>query len=296
MNFSSSLLTSSISRPALCLLVICFWALNFVAIKTIILELAPQTSLALRFCLASLLFLPFIKWPKKEKLWKIFQISLFLSTIHQGLLFASFAYLSASTIAVLLQSQVLFSVLMGVFFFKEKIGWRMILGLIIGFLGLMVIFGTPQISESPTGFLLILLSAISLAFSYIKMKELHDVDSISYVGLINIFAVPFIVFSSLVFETDHMALFKQANWSIVIPSLLYQVIIINACHALWQQLLAKNPVGSIVPFALLLPILGVAASIVFLKEPLEIELFIGGIITLLGVSIITIRRIKKQTS
>ena len=62
----------------------------------------------------------------------------------------------------------------------------------------------------------------------------------------------------------------------------------------WQKLLAVNPVGTIVPFALLIPVFGVAASVLAFGDTITPELLIGGGITLAGVSIITARRLKKH--
>ena len=287
-------LTHPVFRPLLCLFVIIVWALNFVAIKLSVEELAPQTALAARFIFTTLFYLPFLRWPKKEKLGDIFKVSLLMCTIHQGFLFACFSFFNPSTLAILMQSQVVFSVLLGMVFFKEKIGWRMMTGILLGFVGLVVIFGAPQVGHSPEGFIMAMLSAGFLAYSYIKMKDLQDIHAPTFLCLINGMAIPFVCASALIFESDHVDMFKNANWLIVLPVFLFQAILVSGGHALWQKLLAVNPVGTIVPFALLIPVFGVAASVLAFGDTITPELLIGGGITLAGVSIITARRLKKH--
>lgn len=289
-----TILTHPVFRPLLCLLVVVIWSVNFVAIHIAIDELAPQMALAMRFALTALLYLPFIKWPERAQLKKIFMVSFFLCTAHQGFLFASYLYLNTGTISVMLQTQVVFSVLMGALFFGEKIGWRMITGIVLSFMGLIVIFGAPQMGETPLGFFLILMSALTIAYGYVAMKNLDDVHGPTFLCLINAMGLPFILALTLLFEDNHIEIMQNANWLKVLPVFAFQAFLVSGCHFLWQRLLTLNPVGTIVPFTLLLPVFGITASVILLGEIATPALVLGGGITLLGVSIITLRRLKKN--
>ena len=102
------------------ILVMLVWAGNGVVIKAITMELPPFTGLAIRFAIAMLFFAPFIRWPGKEQFKIVLQVSLLMSVCHWGSLIWAIDKLDASMAAILMQMQVIFSVLIGRFFFNEK--------------------------------------------------------------------------------------------------------------------------------------------------------------------------------
>lgn len=59
-------------------------------------------------------------------------------------------------------------------------------------------------------------------------------------------------------------------------------------------LLARNPVATVASFVLLMPIVAILLSAVLLHETLSPALIWGGVLTLAGVGIITIRKIQKR--
>lgn len=133
----------------LALLVILIWGGNIIAIKIGVTELAPPVMLTLRFALTALVFLPFIKWPGRKTFWLLAEISIYMSVLHQGLLFIVLRMLDASTMAILLQSQILFATLLGWIILKESIGWRTAIGLGLGFMGLLLTLGGPDLNQHP---------------------------------------------------------------------------------------------------------------------------------------------------
>lgn len=278
---------------ALTLLCILIWGGNFIAIKYGVMELPPMVMITLRFLTTALLFIPFIKWPGKSQFWKIAEVGLWMGAVHQSLLFIAMGKLDASTVVVLLQSQVMFAALLGWLILKETIHWRTGLGLLLGFSGLLLVLGGPD-SQNLWGCFITLLSALAIAVSYIRMRQLKDVHPMTFIAIINGASLPFVFFGSLIISPAGWAALPDANWHVLAGVLAYQALVVSLSHFLWQSLLARNSVTKVTCFILLLPIVTIALSVMILGEEMHMSLLWGGLLTIIGVGIITIRKIQKK--
>ena len=61
-------------------------------------------------------------------------------------------------------------------------------------------------------------------------------------------------------------------------------------YAAWYYVLRKYPVNKVMPVLLLLPLVGLSTSIFLLGEEPPKEVFIGGIIIILGVAMILFQK------
>lgn len=293
-------LESPESRPMklrdilLCLFVILIWGGNIIAIKIGVTELPPMIVITLRFGLTALLFLPFMKWPGKARFWQIAEVGIYMSVIHQGLLFTAMKMLDASTMAILLQSQILFATLLGWLILKESIHWRTGVGLLIGFSGLLTTLGGPDVSQNPWGFVITMASAVALAASYIRMRQLKDVHAPTFIAIVNGIAMPFVFMFSLIMVPQGWLHLDDANWIKIGPVLAYQALLVSLSHILWQLLLSRNEVAKVTCFVLLMPAVAIALSILLLDEKMHTSLIWGAALTVTGVAIITLRKIQKK--
>lgn len=281
----------------LALLVIVIWAGNIIAIKFSVMELPPMTAISFRFALTALAFLPFARWPGMDMAKKLLVIAVLMSVMHQGLLFIGMGQLSAGLTAIFLQAQVIFATILGVFFFKEKIGWRTICGLMMGIAGICVIYGDRTAGFSATGFWLIMASTLALAYAYSSMKKLPKVKPATFLFAMNGFAVPFVLTAAAVMEAPQWAAaIPNANWELLSGVFAYQIFLVGLSHIIWQKLLTRNEMGMVTPFTLLLPVMGVGMAVLFLGEIVSARMVIGGSIAMLGVGIIVLRRAQKHSS
>ncbi len=278
----------------LALLVILIWGGNIIAIKIGVTELSPTVILAIRFALTGAIFLPFIKWPGWAKFKILLEIAIYMGVLHQGLLFIGLRMLDASTIAILLQSQIMFATLLGWLVLKESIGWRTASGLGLGFLGLLLTLGGPDLSQHPMGFVIIMMSTLALAASYIRMRQLKDVHPATFIALMNGLAAPFVLIVSLFLAPAAWLTLGDANWFKLGGVLVYQVVFVSLSHILWQALLSRNQVASVTSFVLLMPVVAILLSIALLGEEFHTSLLWGGVLTLAGVGIITLRKAQKK--
>jgi O-acetylserine/cysteine efflux transporter len=60
-------------------------------------------------------------------------------------------------------------------------------------------------------------------------------------------------------------------------------------YGLWYYLVGKHGVGKVVPFTLLVPVVGALTGVVLLGEDLSLGKILGGMVTITGVAIIQLR-------
>ncbi len=281
------------TQYALLLLIIVLWAGNVIAIKYAVMELPPVTAATLRFFLACLPFIPFVQWPGRKQFWTILQISILMNVLHIGLMFVGLRMLDAGSVAVLLQTQVIFATILGWLFFKETIRWRTWGGIGVAVAGVVVMIGKPDILANPAGIAIMLVSTFALALSYIRMKHLQTVHPATYICFFNVLAVPFLYAASLLLEPGSWASLPEANWQVLAPVYIYQAFIITMTHIWWQRLMHTGDIGRLSAFSLMIPFLAVIMSVFFLGEHISWQMTAGGLLTMAGVGIITLRRIQK---
>ena len=275
------------------LAILVLWAGNVVAIKMAVTETAPLTAATLRFLCAGLFFLPFFKKPDAKSFWTMVQISLLMNVIHIGLLFIGLQKLDAASTSILLQSQVVFATILGALFFRETIRWRTWTGIGIAVLGVGVMLGEPDLASNPHAVAIVLVSCFFLALSFVKMKHLKGVHPATYICLLSLVAVPFMFAGSLMMAPQSWVHLQDVNWSVFAPVLLYQAVVVSITHIIWQRMMQKGDIGKITAFTLLVPFFTVILSVLILGEHISWAMIGGGLITMLGVGIITLRRIQK---
>lgn len=274
-------------------LIVFLWAGNVIAIKFAVMELPPVTAATLRFFLACLPFIPFVRWPGKRQFLTILQISFLMNVLHIGLMFIGLRMLDAASVAVLLQTQVIFATILGWLFFQEKLRWRTWSGIGVAVAGVAIMAGKPDILANPAGIAIMLVSTFALALSYIRMKHLQSVHPATYIFFFNALAVPFLYIASLIIEPGSWATLPEVNWQVLAPVYIYQAFIITMTHVWWQRLMHIGDIGRLSAFSLVIPFLAVIMSVMLLDEQIGWQMIAGGLLTMLGVGIITLRRIQK---
>ena len=279
----------------LALLVILVWGSNFVVIKIGVTSIEPLIILGMRFLCAGLIFLPFLKWPGWKQARMIMLVGLLMGPLHQGLLYVALETMPAGSVSLIMKSNVLMVTLIGWIFLKEKIGWRTWVGIFVGLLGVGVLISGPNLQTNPIGIILALASALFIALTYIAMKKVDEVHAPTYIVLMSLPVSPLIFLTSLGIDgLEWLETAADLNWSLIMTVVLYQAIILSISHMVWQRLMAQNPVSQIIPWTLLIPVVAVATAVIFLGEELTSAILIGGGLTILGVTITTFRRLKRQ--
>jgi len=277
----------------LALIVILTWGIHFPVIKIGTNEIPGLLLVTLRFLLTGLVFLPFCRSLTKPQFKQVLIFSAYYYMGHLASLFVALRFLESATVALIMQIQVPFAIILGWLIYSEKFGWRTTLGLAFSFIGLLFIFGSPDIT-SWLGLGLTILSSLLWALGSAHMRNIKDIDMPSMTAYSSILAVPLTAVMSLLFEKNHVQELVSADWTHLGLVLSYQIFLMSLMMFVWKQLLSRNPVQIVTAFSLLQPAIAVVAAHLLLDENLSVSSFVGGALAMTGVGIIVIRKIQKR--
>lgn len=273
-------------------LVIISWGVHLPVIKIGTHELSGLWLLTLRLTLTGLFFLPFCKNLSREQLKHMALFSLFFYVGNLGCLFVALKLLPSATVALLIQMQVPFAMIIGWLLYKERIGWKTFSGLAISFIGLFLIFGSPDITSIP-GLILTMCCCMSWAIGSARLRYIKEVDMPTMMAYSCLLSAPITFVMTLIFESNQIQQLMTADWTKLSLVFVYQIVLMSLASYIWKQLLSRNPVQYVTSFALLQPIAGVVSAHFLLGEVLSSAAKTGGFLALIGVAIIIFRKIEK---
>lgn len=272
---------------SLILLIIFIWGFNFVVIKTGLQEIPPILLCCLRFFLTSIPGVFFIKRPNVPlKLVATYGLVMFAVQfffLFTGLHLGAPAGLSS----ILLQSQVFFSLFLGVICFGEHLSiWR-IIGCVVSFSGIGMIGLKTNDSITISGFIFVLAAAATWAIGNVISKKLTKAQSFPLVIWGGLFAWPPLLLASLLTEDSSaiLASLHHLSW-ISLGSIAYLSYISTLiAYVAWNWLLQKHALSILTPFTLLIPIVGVFCAIAVLKEPFHLWECFAALLVMVGLCI-----------
>jgi O-acetylserine/cysteine efflux transporter len=273
----------------LALLVIMVWGFNFVAGKWGLAQVPPVLLMCLRFTLVALLLLPFVRAPR-GKLGAIALLSVTLGTVHFSLMFAGMARLDAGIASIVVQTQVPIAAIFSAVWYRDYLGWRRGLGMLIAFAGVVVLAGEPRNGPDFIPLLLIIGAAAFWALANIQIKELGAIDGFALNAYLALFCAPQLLITSLILEDGQWTALANADIRVPVSLLFMAVVVTIFSYRLWYRLLHRYAVNQVMPFMLLVPPFAVLAGVLFLDEPVGWRVIIGGLLTVGGVGVIVLRR------
>ena len=273
----------------LALLVTLLWGYNFVVTKVGVTELPPIFFAAYRYALVAVMLLPWLKLLKGQ-MKRIVWIALTSGAFHFGLIFVGFSMTdSIGPVAVAVQINVPFMLLLAVVFLGEKIGRIRIAGMVMAFIGVMIVGFDPVAFQSPWALAAVVTGGCMFGISVILMRRLDGGHPLQVQAWIAVISLPFLAAGSFMFESGQFASVVDFGWlgiAVVLYASLGATVI---GHGSMFVLLQRYPVTYLMPFMIAPPVLGVFFGIVLNDEAITWKIAIGGLMTLVGVGIIQIR-------
>ena len=272
--------------------VVIIWGSYFLVTKIALYSFPPIFFSGLRYLLLLIITSPFIF---KEQV-PINKIALLSGIAFLNLIALNYAIHYSSNLAPIIllnELTVPFSILLGVFFLKEKISFKDIIGITLAMIGSAFIIKIRSAEHmSYLTILLIILASILFSFYNLIAKKLSKYNSLTILSYLSLFSFPQLLLLSY-FQEDWPRLEQIEIRSIL--ALLYMVIIITLVgYYLWFYLLNKYPLSKVIPFTLLSPVIGCISSHFFLEEKIDLPLITGGVIIILGIFIIEYERFRDK--
>ncbi|MCH8106115.1 MAG: EamA family transporter, partial [Proteobacteria bacterium] len=267
------------------------WGFGFTLAKVafVLSDFPPILLIAFRFALTTLVLLWFVK-PPFGFMRRIFWISVVSATVQYALTFTGLDGLNASTAIIVVQLEFPFMVIMAAVVFKDRLSWSQIAGIALAIMGIVMIAGQPQLQDDILPVFLVIGGAFTWAVGQIMIKKLGgQVGGFTLIAWVAAFATPQLFFASWLFEEGQVQAIRTMNW-IGWAVVVYLGLVMTALgYSIWYHLLGKFRISQIGPFLLLLPVTSIAGSVLLLDEQLSTIEFVGAIIVIFSVWIITRR-------
>ncbi|RKP46161.1 EamA family transporter [Pararobbsia silviterrae] len=268
----------------LALVVVVAWGVNFVVIKVGLDGVPPMLLGALRFTVAAIPAVFFVKRPRLPWRW-LFAYGLTISFGQFTFLFtAMYVGMPAGLASLVLQAQAFFTLIFAALFLHERFHARNILGLAIAAAGLAVIGSQSGRAMTIAGFVLTLCAAASWALGNIASKKAGKIDLLGLVVWASLIPpIPFAVLSYLFEGPQRMANALTHLGATSIFAVVYLAFIATLLgYSLWGRLLSRYPAGQVAPFSLLVPIVGLASASWLLDERLTSIQIAGAALVMIG--------------
>lgn len=287
----------------LALFVVTVWGLSFVAIRWGVDEVAPLLMTALRYTLAALPAVFFVRRPNVA--WRVLiAYGLAIGVGQFGLLFVAVKWgMPPGLGSIVVQLQVFFTIGLAMLAFGERpkpIQW---LGALVAFGGIGVIALERLDGAALIPLLMTVGAAVFWAMGNTVTKQAGKIDMLG-----------FVVWSSLIPPLPLLALSLLIEGPGAIPAAMQHITWVGGgsllfmawCATLfgygtWSVLLSRYPAGLVAPFALLVPISGIGASALLLGETisgLEIAgsalVFVGLLLNVFGPRLLARYRLKSS--
>jgi O-acetylserine/cysteine efflux transporter len=274
---------------ALGLTVPVLWGFGFTIAKPAIAHFPPLFIMTMTYGVTALCLcrrIPAVKTP----LLIMAGLSLFVATIQAGLLFYGLARLPASTAVLILQSSVPFSVLFAWLIAGEKPTVIRLIGMALSFAGIVIILGAPEEASSWEPAMLVLGGAAVWALGQVAARRYGRDDGTTLTAGIAIHALPQMLVASLLLEHGQWTSIVTASprdWATFAAFSLLGFVL---AYTIWYGLLRRYRVDQVMPFSLLMPVVGVIAGVLLLGEKLTVIELIGGAVVIAGLAVVIFTR------
>ena len=280
-------------RDLFLMFLVCFvWAAHTVISKIVVsdLEIPPLFYAAIRFGIVAALAIPWLL-PAPRPRWRILLVGFLMGGGGFALFFLGIKTASPSTAAVVSQLGLPMTTLLSVFMLGERIFWRRGLGIVLTFVGGVIVMWDPN-SGFPLslGLVLILGSAFTGSLAAVMMKQIGGVRPLQFQAWIGLASVVPLAALTLSLETGQIVKATEAGWAFVAALLFSALVVSLLAHSIYYGLIGKYPANLIAPLTIMNPLLTVVLGILVTGDQFDGRMALGTSIALCGVLIIALRR------
>jgi len=282
-------------REFVVLFLVCLiWGLHFIVMKVTVGDTAdPLFYAAVRMSIVAVLMFPWLRW-HKGFMWPILGAGLGYGALNYAFMFPALGLTTASAAAITIELYVPFSIILSILVFKDKIGRYKILGILLAFLGVIVIAAAkPDETAGPyflLGILLMIGAAMSEAVGAILVKLVKGVGPLQLLAWFAIIGSVVLWPLSFALEDNQLNAFAPENRKSFAFALAYSALLVSiVAHGSYYWLLQRLPIYIVSSSGLMTTVIAVIASAVILGEALTVNLLLGGLITLSGIGLILAR-------
>lgn len=270
--------------------VVVIWGFAFVPMRWALVETPPLLLACLRFLCAALPAVFFIRRPNVG--WPtIAGYGVLIGVLQFGLLFTGLKLgMPAGLSSLVIQVQVFFTMGLAAWWLHDRLDRTSLVGAAVAGAGILLLAWhklTAGATTTFTGFLLVIAAAASWAAGNVLAKHAAGRGEVDMLGLVvwSSLAAPLpLAAASYLFEGGPriFAVLHDMSWQPWACVLFMSYFATLFGYARWNALLHRYPTAVIAPFALLIPVAGLASGSLFLDERLSAAQYAGVGLVFLG--------------
>ncbi len=266
------------------------WSSAFTSARIIVSHAPPLGALSLRFFLSGILALIIALWLKqtfkltKKQLQATVVFGVCQNAIYLGLNFVAMQWIEASLAAIIASSMPLLVALLGWLFLGQRLSTVGVLGLGLGFVGVILIMGfrlTAGISE--LGLIYCIVGALALSIATLAVRNTNSGGNLMViVGYQMLIGGASLSIFSIIFETYKVSF----DWELMVAFIYTTLAPGLIATVVWFWLV--NEIGAVkaATFHFLNPFFGVSIAALILGEPLSLSDYFGVVIVTIGILLV----------
>ena len=268
--------------------VVVIWGVNNAAAKLATETMPPLLVGALRFALAAVCLIPFVRPPFPN--WKSLLIIVGVGgPIHYGLIYLAFWLAQdVSPVSVAAQLWVPFTALFAFLLLRERLSRSALAGMGVAFLGVAWMTLDPHAIADWKAILVGIAASAAWAITTVVARRTTSIPPLKMQGLLALTALPSLAFASAVFERGQMEAIEQATplvWACVLWAGLVSSVLATTM-VFW--LVQKREAGRVTPYLLATPVVSIFIGWLFMGDVLTTQILTGAALTIGGVAVVAL--------
>ncbi|WP_433208713.1 EamA family transporter [Dactylosporangium sp. CS-047395] len=270
---------------ALATVVSVIWGVNFVVIHVGLDSMSPLLFCALRFGVAALPAVFLVGRPQAPWRWVI-ATGIALGVVKFSLLFAGMAAgLPSGLSALVLQSQVVFTLVFATVLLRDRPGPRRIGGVVLAGAGIVLIATQLGLDRPLGAFLLVVAAGAAWGLANIAMRKASAQNMLNFMVWVSAVATPPLILLTLTVDGPQYVWGALRGLDLVAIGAIAYIAYLSTLlgFGIWGRLIGRYGAGTVAPFAALAPVFAILSAALFLHETIHWYDLVGGALILGGV-------------
>lgn len=268
--------------------IIVIWGVNNAAAKLATETLPPLLMASLRFGLAALCLVWFVRPPFPN--WKSLLIIVGVGgPLHYGLVYLAFWMAQdVSPVSVATQLWVPFTALFAFLLLKEHLSRPALAGMGVAFVGVAWMTLDAHAIADWKAILVGVAAAAAWALTTVVARRTTSIPPLKMQGLLALVALPALGLASATFETGQLEAVQRADAMVWICVFWAGVVSSVVATTLVFWLVQKRPAGRVTPYLLATPLVSILIGWTFMGDVLTVQILTGAGLTMGGVALVAL--------
>ena len=267
--------------------IVVIWGVNNAAAKVATETLPPLLMAALRFAVAAVCLIPFVRPPFPN--WKSLAIIVVVGgPIHYGLIYLGFWLAhDVSPVSVASQLWIPFTALFAWLVLGERLSRFAFIGMGVAFVGVAWMSMDAHAIQDWKGILVVIGAAAAWALTTVIARRTTSIPPLKMQGLLACVALPTLSAGSALFETGQVEAVRQATplvWACVVWAGFVSSVVATTL-VFW--LVQKREAGRVTPYFLATPVVSILIGWM-LGDTLTAQILFGAALTIAGVGVVSL--------